>query len=190
MVSGRSLSKGSSRPQGRDSLRHLQSAHTRVLGSYGRVHASFNSTCALCFSLIAKGSPIRFDVAASKFVHESCARVRATAARPTLQLADPRSARLPAGVKPATLRGYTTEWARYEGLARRLGHVSIPGRDGPWDLQLLWQYMSFRGRTCKPQTVTASLSALAYFGVQFNNLLPTSKHDSDSLMYRQLSLLK
>ena len=38
--------------------------------------------------------------------------------------------------------------------------------------------------------MTAGLSALAYFGVRFKRLLATSRHDADSLMYRQISLLK
>ena len=38
--------------------------------------------------------------------------------------------------------------------------------------------------------VTNGPEGLAYFDFHFNNLLPTSRHDSDSLSYRQLSLLK
>ena len=57
-------------------------------------------------------------------------------------------------------------------------------------MQLLWAYLSFRGETCKPHTVTACLSALAYFGARYGYLLTTSRHDLDSLLYRQLAMLK
>ena len=139
---------------------------------------------------MSKGAQIRYDVGAGKFVHASCARVQRVPVVPTVPAGNGRSPRLPPGLKTKTLEGYTSEWSRYAALARRQGHSDIPGRDGPWDMELLWQYMSFRGRTCKPQTVTAGLSALSYFGVRFNQLLATSRHDSDSLMYRQISLLK
>ena len=190
MATGVRRCRVSAQEQGRGSLRGLQPAHTRVLGGYNRVRATFKSTCSLCSSIITKGTLIRFDIAVGKFVHESCARVQQV---PTLAAASQvplGPTQLPTGVKPATLRGYATGWARYEALTKRLGHVAIPGRDCPWDMQLLWSYMSFRGRTCRPQTVTAGLSALAYFGVRYNQLLPTSSHDSNSLMYRQLTLLK
>ena len=57
-------------------------------------------------------------------------------------------------------------------------------------MPLLWRFIQFRDRTCKPQTVTSGLSALTYFGARFGKLLATAKHDSDSVMYRQLTMLK
>ena len=225
VVSGRVFGESAPSSQRRNSFRGVQSAHTGMLGGHGRVYAAFTSTCCSCRSLIAKDTPIRFDVAAAKFVHECCVHVHQTSAPPTRHTVVGDSPTLPAVIKPATLQGYITEWDRYEALATRLGYVAIPGRDRPWDMQLLWAYMSFtewdryealatrlgyvaipgrdrpwdmqllwtymsfRERTCKPHTVTAGLSALAYFGARFNHLLPTSRHDSDSLTYHKLTLL-
>ena len=161
-----------------------------MLRSDGRVYAAFRSTCLNCKSIIYRGNRIAFDDRFGKFVHADCVRAMAVPSAPTAPVQGDVLTALPAGVRPRTLVTYRTEWARYEALAKRRGFTAVPGRDCPWDIQLLWAYMSFRGETCKPQTVTAGLSALAYFGARFGFLLPTSKNDSNSLLYRQLAMLK
>ena len=96
----------------------------------------------------------------------------------------------PQGIKPKTLRVYTTEWLKYCGFASRRGHQSIPGRDVPWDMSLLWQYLQFRSSTCKPSTQKGILSALAHFGSNHGQLLATSRFDYDSLAYRNICKMK
>ena len=156
-----------------------------MLRSNGGVYAAFRSTCLNCKSVIDRGNKIAFDDRFGKFVYADCARAMAVPSAPTAPVQGDALTALPAGVRPHTLVTYRTEWARYEALVKHRGFTAVPGRDCPWDVQLLWAYMSFRGETCKPQTVTAGLSALTYFGARFGFLLPTSKNDSKSLLYRQ-----
>ena len=190
VVTGDGQRGADTQEQGRSSFRGMQSAHSRVLRRDGCVYAAFRSTCMNCKSTIDRGNKIVFDAVVGKFVHASCARAMAVPETPTLSSRGEVLSSLPAGVRPRTLATYRTEWARYEALAKRRGYVKIPGMDGPWDVQLLWAYLSFRSETCKPHTVTAGLSALAYFGARFGYLLPTSKNDSNSLLYRQIAMLK
>ena len=143
--------------------------------------------------MIARGARICYDAGVGKFVHAHC--VREEAVRLRLAKALPRYVRrgpsdIPLGLKRRTRASYVTEWERYVSFTQRQGFQSVPGRDCPWHLPLLWRYMRFRAKTCKPHTVTSGLSALAHFGARHGRLLATSKFDTDSVMYRQLSMLK
>jgi hypothetical protein len=56
----------------------------------------------------------------------------------------------------------------------------------PWDLSLLWKFLRFRLKSCKPSTIISEMSALAHFGAHSGYLLATSRHDADSVMYRRI----
>ena len=177
--------------QRRSTLRHLRHSASGVLGRDRGVYAAFVSICANCATRIVKGSPIRYDAGAGKFVHRECARHHgAVTVRARPPAAPATAGIIPHGLKRKTIESYTTEWTRYTTFAQRQGYRDIPGKDQPWDMGLLWRYMSFRGSSCKPPTVTSGLSALAHFGARCNQLLATSKHDNDSVMYRQIAMLK
>lgn len=143
--------------------------------------------------MIQKGHSIVYDVSRGRFVHDSCARVLPRP-RPHRLRSEVSSVSgpptLPFGLKPKTAVTYNGEWERYVRFARSRGFEFIPGEHVPWDLALLWDYLRFRAASCKPQTVVSGLSALAHFGARFGHLLATSKHDSDSVTYRRLSMLK
>ena len=142
--------------------------------------------------MIARGARISYDVTVGKFVHSRCVRVISASLKPqALRLAPATSlGDIPWGVKRRTKVTYSNEWERYTAFARRQGFTDIPGRDCPWHLPLLWRYMQFRGRTCKPKSITGCLSALAHVGARHGRLLATSKFDADSVMYRRIAMLK
>ena len=192
MVAGSRKRAAFAAAQRRSALRGDRASHRRMLGSDHRVFAAFGSICANCHSLIARGARISYDVSAGKFVHTRCARVQR--APPSLHVArsglDGSSGGIPWGVKRRTRATYSTEWERYAIFAQRQGFAEVPGKDCPWHLPLLWRYMQFRGRTCKPKSITGCLSALAHVGARHGRLLATSKFDADSIMYRRIAMLK
>lgn len=84
---------------------------------------------------------------------------------------------------------YASEWDRYVHFASRSG-TEVPGRDCPWDPEVLWAYMRLRSRTCKPATITSHLSKLAHAGTLHGFVLPTTKDDCAPLLHRQIGLMK
>ena len=61
----------------------------------------------------------------------------------------------------------------------------VPGRDGPWDTDVLYNYMLMRSQTCAPSTLTSCFTHLAHFGVNYNHILPNSKHDGGDPVLRK-----
>ena len=82
------------------------------------------------------------------------------------------------------------EWDKYTAFASRRGRSVVPGRDAPWDLLLVYDYMLWRGETCKPSTLARIFSILTHFGTANGFLLSNSRHDNDSLTYRRLKNMK
>ena len=97
---------------------------------------------------------------------------------------------LPHGLKPGSVRSYYVEWDRYTRFIERRGFAKIPGKDVPWDLPLLSEYMEWRAKKCKPSTLKSCFSVLAHFGTMFGFLLPNSRNDNDSLTYRRIKNMK
>ena len=97
---------------------------------------------------------------------------------------------LPHGLKPKSLHSYTVEWDRYVRFIHRRGFGAIPGKDVPWDIALVGEYMEFRAKTCKPKTLSGIWSILSHFGTMFGFLLPNSPDDDDSLSYRRICKIK
>lgn len=97
---------------------------------------------------------------------------------------------IPHGLKPKSVKSYYVEWERYLRFVKRRGASRIPGKDAPWDLALLSDYMEWRAKTCKPSTLESCFSILAHFGALFGFLLPNSRDDDDSLSYRRLKNIK
>ena len=132
-----------------------------------------------------------FDARVRLYVHAHCAKI--------MQLALPsnrgitsksRVQGIPHGLKQRSLTSYTTEWERYSRFVARRGLSAVPGKDVPWDLALLTEYMEWRAETCKPSTLAGVFSILAHFGAIFGFLLPNSRDDHDSLGYRRIRNIK
>ena len=67
----------------------------------------------------------------------------------------------------------------------------MPGRDAPWDIDVLYDYMKMRSATCSPTTLDQCFTMLAYFGVNSGFLLPNSKFDGgDPILRKNVSRLK
>lgn len=96
---------------------------------------------------------------------------------------------LPHGLADSSIKDYSREWASYIRFASQ-ERDTVPGRDCEWDTSLVWEYLQFRARTCKPETAKGILTKLAHFGARCNFVLPTSKFDGDALVYRQLNKMK
>ena len=62
----------------------------------------------------------------------------------------------------------------------------VPGRDAPWEAGLLWAYLQLLARTCKPSTIVSRLSMLAYHGSRCGHILPVSKNEQPSLLYKDI----
>ena len=158
--------------------------------------------------MIAPKSLIVFDPSIDKFVHRLCGQRfcvdspddRYRRRRPTKRPRSPgtgpagpakRSRSFTAhGLKPLTLETYTQEWDKYTAFAVRRGYSLVPGRDAPWDLFLVYNYMLWRGETCKPTTLARIFSILTHFGTVSGFLLSNSRYDNDSLTYRRLKNMK
>ena len=132
-----------------------------------------------------------FTAAFSTAVHADCHSLARAAELQERRISKQRNAALPHGKKDGTMETYARQWSKYVDFAERRGlaHM-IPGKNCPWDLLLLWRFMQFRARTCKPSTIVSELSALAHFGAHYGFLLSTSKHDHDSLTYRRVCNLR
>ena len=135
---------------------------------------------------------IVFDKRLRVCVHASCAitqrrAILSAAGHARIPQRPPED--LPEGLRQSTMATYTSEWRRYISFATSVA-TKVPGRDVQWDPFLLWSYMRFRSRTCKPSTVISSLSALSHFGTTFGWVLPTTKYDGDALLHRQISRMK
>ena len=158
--------------------------------------------------MIAPKCLIVFDPSIDKFVHRLCGQRfyvdspddRYRRRRPTKRPRSPgtgpagpakRSRSFTAhGLKPLTLETYTQEWGKYTAFAVRRGYSLVPGRDAPWDLLLVYNYMLWRGETCKPTTLARIFSILTHFGTVSGFLLSNSRYDNDSLTYRRLKNMK
>ena len=97
---------------------------------------------------------------------------------------------LPTGLKHKTQESYATEWLKYEKFVRRKWGTTVPGKHERWNAFVLWKYMCFRARRCKPTTIFSCLSALAHCGVMHGFVLPTTKFDGHPLMYKQIKNMK
>ena len=141
--------------------------------------------------MISPGHSILWDASLRIFVHTDCAKVCSLVT--TADFPEPRRAAingLPHGLKPRSLHSYKVEWGRYTRFMQRRGFDKIPGRDVPWSLALLAEYMQWRARTCKPSTLKGIFSVLSHFGTMFGFLLPTSRDDDDSLSFRRIRNIK
>ena len=160
---------------------HAQRLHARD----DIVRSVHRSTCKRCGTLITPGHQILFDARVRLYVHAHCAKImqlvlptnRGTTSKSRVQ-------GIPHGLKQRSLTSYTTEWERYSRFVARRGLSAVPGKDVPWDLALLTEYMEWRAETCKPSTLAGVFSILAHFGAIFGFLLPNSRDDHDSLGYR------
>ena len=97
---------------------------------------------------------------------------------------------LPSGLKKKSKESYAAEWQQYEQFVQRVWSVSVPGKHEQWNAFLLWKYLCFRARRCKPTTIFSCLSALAHLGTKWGYVLPTTKFDGNPLMYRQIKNMK
>ena len=141
--------------------------------------------------MIAPGHSIVWDAPLRIFVHADCAKV-CSLVTTTVLPERPRSMinGMPHGLKPRSLHSYKTEWGRYTRFMQRRGFDKVPGRDVPWSLPLLAEYMQWRARTCKPSTLKGIFSVLSHFGTMYGFLLPTSRDDDDSLSFRRIRNIK
>ena len=96
---------------------------------------------------------------------------------------------LPHGLAKSSLKDYSNEWMKYLLFATQR-RTLVPGKDVKWDLDLVWEYLRFRSRTCKPETIKQVLTKLAHFGARYKFVLPTSKFDGDPCAYRSVSKMK
>ena len=141
--------------------------------------------------MINRGHHIRFDAQLRLYVHADCAKIRGLVVNQIHR--SPRQARvngLPHGLKPKSLHSYKVEWEKYVRFVQRRGFGTIPGKEEPWDLALLQEYMEWRAQTCKPSTLASSFSVMAHYGAMFGFLLPNSRDDDDSLSYRRIRNMK
>ena len=136
--------------------------------------------------MISRGNSIAFDLHLNKFVHLSCSAIKTLVARRTATVESHSGTveALPSGLKPGSIVSYAKEWSRYLAYAVRNGFLTVPGLDESWCMTLLWHYLLFRSKTCRPSSIVSVLSALSHHGVTAGFLLPTSKFDSDSLGYK------
>ena len=125
-------------------------------------------------------------------MHASCRRTQDLAIRSAHPIGSVSAAcKLPHGLRPDTENSYRAEWSRYLRFASRLGFApDVPGRDSPWLPFLLWRFLLFRSKKCKPSTVFGVLSALAHFGHYYRHILPTRKEDGDPLLHRDIANMK
>ena len=153
--------------------------------------AVHRTVCKRCGTLISPGHSIVFDAEKRFYVHADCARVQSlvpTAVRESGEAT--RVNGIPHGLKPKSVRAYYVEWDRYLRFVGRRGLKRVPGKDAPWDLALVSDYMEWRAKTCKPTTLASCFSVLTHFGSLFGFLLPNSRDDDDSLSYRRLCNIK
>lgn len=149
-----------------------------------------------CKLPIHPGQPIVRDATLGQFVHENCAKVQqpvvARAARQARQDRDECSG-LPHGLADRSLESYQAEWDRYVSFAGDRC-IKVPGGAAPWDMELLWEYLCFRSKTCKPATIKQVLTKLAHFGAINGFILANSKFDgaptTHKAIHRMLQQLK
>ena len=148
--------------------------------------ARYRNRCGVCDTIIHVGNYIRWDASSGKYVHQSCAKVlvRVADAADAATVGRSRQDAPPPGLKPKTLATYRVEWLRYCSWAEQRLQV-VPGRDAPWDTQVLWQYMRMRAKTCNPTTLASCFTMLAHFSVDTGFLLPNSKFDGGCPVLRK-----
>ena len=109
------------------------------------------------------------------------ARRRLTFSPETAQMNDAG----PAGLKIGSVVKYAQQWQHYcKFVTATQQHV--PGRDGPWDSAIIWKYLRLLSKTCRPATITSKLSMLAHYGARCGHVLPVSKHEQPSLLYKRI----
>ena len=136
-----------------------------------------------------------FQVGFAEAVHAECEQIQALAhsvARKTDRMLRKMGGdqSLPTGLKEKTKGSYAAEWLQYEKFVRRMWSAVVPGKHETWNAFVLWKYLCFRARRCKPTTVFSCLSALAHCGTMHGYVLPTNKFDGNPLMYRQIKNMK
>ena len=144
--------------------------------------------------MIQKGPLMRKNKELKKWVHADCVRVQDAVINSykdgTENVQAATVPALPHGLSNVSPRDYHSEWTRYMQFAKRNGITLVPGRDIAWDLALVWDYLRFRSKTCKPETVKQVLTKLTHFGARFHFVLPTSKFDGDAAGHRNIMRMK
>ena len=167
----------------------LSSDHVRPQTA---LRARYKNRCKKCNTLIHLGNFIAWDKQQRAYVHRSCAAalrpvVAAAAANARTDNATAPAgmrAKAPPGLRAKSLASYRKEWHRYcDWVESRLS--AVPGRDVPWDVDVLYNYMLMRSETCAPSTLTSCFTQLAHFGVDFGFILPNSKHDGGDPVLRK-----
>ena len=191
MAAGASIRGSKEVRQDGDSFRYTGHAQRRVRARNSIFRAVFRSRCKTCQTMISIGSLIKFNFKYQRYTHASCAKANAPMLRARNIIAEfATDETRPHGLKPNTMETYAKEWSKYLLFVERRGRHDVPGRSSPWDMQLLWNFISSRALACKPSSLRCVLSILAHFGSYYGFLLPTSRFDDDAVGYRQLSMMR
>ena len=93
------------------------------------------------------------------------------------------------GLEPGTVGKYKKEWRQYIKFCELRGAVKIPGRDKPWSIAEVAEYLEWRGRTNNVRSLAQIKSKLKHCGMCYNHLLPTAREEGPSLLRLQLALV-
>ena len=93
------------------------------------------------------------------------------------------------GLEQKSKEDYIKEWLLYTGFCRRRGEGNVPGKDTPWNVRILRQYLEWRSRRCNVRTLAGVKSKLKHCSLCFDHLLPTAKGETPASLRLQLALI-
>ena len=84
---------------------------------------------------------------------------------------------------------YVDEWKLYVAFASARFGRRVPGRDRPWQIDVVAQYLQYRSRRCNARTLEQIKSKIKHCGICYGHLLPTAKTEGPALQRLQLAMV-
>ena len=93
------------------------------------------------------------------------------------------------GLEPKSKKAYIDEWSLYLRFCIRHGWRSIPGRDKPWSIATIQDYLEWRSKRVNVRTLHAVRSKLKHCSLCYNHLLPNAKGEGPATLRLQLAMI-
>ena len=96
---------------------------------------------------------------------------------------------LETGLEPKTVPKYIREWELYKNFCKREGWQKIPGKDQPFVITVIKQYLQWRSNRNNIRSLTGIKSKIKHCGICHGHILPTSRTDAPSPLRYQVKLI-
>ena len=93
------------------------------------------------------------------------------------------------GLEPRSKKSYKDEWRLYLQFCKRRGISTVPGRDAPWTIGPVRDYLEWRSQRVNVRTLHSVRSKLKHCSICYGHLLPNAKGENPAELRLQLAMV-